>query len=333
MPNRKVLVTGGAGYVGSHACYALKKAGYEPITFDHLKKGHRELVRFGPLEVGDLGNRNEVETLFETHSFEAVLHFAALTEVKESMEEPARYYENNVLGTLNLLYAMRKFQVNRIVFSSTAATYGAPQTDLIRDDAPQVPMNPYGETKHLVEKMLKDFHQAYGLRSISLRYFNAAGALADQHLGEAHFPESHLIPLLLDTAQGKRDAFTLFGDDYATEDGSCVRDFIHVNDLASAHVLALEYLNEHSVCEGLNCSTEQGYSVKQVHALAETITQKPIPLKIGPRRAGDPPRLVGDAKRTRELLNWKASQSDLKTIIESAWAWHQIKDQIIASPP
>ncbi len=327
--SKKILVTGGAGYVGSHACKALKQAGYEPITFDNLKRGHKEFVKFGPLIHGDLLNRNQIKAAFEAHQIESVMHFAALAQVGESVQEPERYYENNVLGTLNLLHSMREKKINRFIFSSTCATYGIPTTVPIPDSHPQNPISPYGETKLLVEKMLRDFHTAYGLRSVSLRYFNAAGADPDAEIGECHQPETHLIPILLDVAIEKRKSFKIFGQDYNTKDGTCIRDYIHVCDLADAHLKSLQWLESQNACEGLNLSTNQGYSVKEVRASAERITNRRIPFEISERRPGDPDSLVGLSNRAQDLLKWKPKSSSIDQIIESAWKWHQKKDSIV----
>lgn len=318
----KILVTGGAGYVGSHACKALRQKGHEPTVFDNLVYGHRDFVKWGPLVEGDLLDVKSVDTVFKSGRFDALMHFAAYTYVGESVEDPARYYRNNVAGTLNLLDCARSNGVNKVVFSSTCATYGVPMQVPIPEDHPQFPINPYGETKLTVERMLADFDRAYGTRSVSLRYFNAAGADPDVEVGEAHDPETHLIPLVLDAAIGRRPHITVYGSDYETPDGTCIRDYIHVSDLAQAHCLALEYLagGARSAAFNLGCGT--GYSVKEVIDAAVKMTERIIPQKTGPRRPGDPPRLVGSSDKAKAVLGWAPKRSDIETIISDAWRWH-----------
>jgi UDP-arabinose 4-epimerase len=319
-----VLVTGGAGYIGSHTCKALAAAGYVPVTFDNLESGHRELVKWGPLIEGDLRNPDSIAQAVRESRPIAVLHFAALAYVGDSVREPARYYRNNVLGTLNLLDAMIAHGVKNLVFSSTCATYGNPREMPIREVHPQNPVNPYGASKLMVERILQDYRLAYGMKSTSLRYFNAAGADDAGDSGELHDPETHLIPLAFDALLGKRDRLTVNGDDYDTPDGTCVRDYIHVTDLARAHVDALKYcmLNDDKASV-FNLGTGDGYSVREVLRAIETVTGSAVPHLVGPRRAGDPSHLVADASAARAELGWTPHHSSLREIIESAWRWHQ----------
>ena len=322
---RNLLVTGGAGYIGAHACKALARAGYNPITYDSLVHGHEQAVRWGPFEAGDLLDRDRLDQVFERHRPAAVMHFAAFAYVGESVSQPGKYYRNNVCGTLNLLEAMRDHGVDRIVFSSTCATYGIPETSPIDEAAPQQPINPYGMSKLMVEQMLRDFETAHRIRWAVLRYFNAAGADPDGEIGELHDPETHLIPLALDAAAGRGDPLTVFGADYDTPDGTCVRDYIHVTDLASAHVLALEALQRGGASRVYNLGNGNGFSVREVIAAVEKVTGLEVPHRIGPRRAGDPAALVSKAVRAREELGWKPQLDDLEAIIGTAWAWHQRK--------
>lgn len=315
-----VLVTGGAGYIGSHACKALSRAGYTPVVFDNLVFGHREDVRWGPLIIGDLEDRYALEQTMREYRPVAVLHFAGLAFVGESVTDPGKYYRNNVAGSLHLLEAMRDHGVTNLVFSSSCATYGVPQQIPISEDHPQNPINPYGFTKLVMERMMADFAVAHGLSWLALRYFNAAGADPDGELGERHDPETHLIPLLLDAVLGRRPPLTVFGTDYDTPDGTCIRDYIHVSDLADAHVLALGYLRRGGASGHLNLGNGSGFSVKEVIATAEKIVGKPIPAVFGERRAGDPARLVGDARKARGVLGWQARYPDLETILAHAWA-------------
>lgn len=317
-----VLVTGGAGYIGSHACKALAKAGYTPITYDSLVYGHQSAVRWGPFELGDIADRARLDNVITQHRPTAIMHFAAFTYVGESVQDPGKYYRNNVAGTLNLLEAARDHGIHRFIFSSTCATYGVPQQVPIREDHPQHPINPYGASKWMIERILADFDRAHGLRSMSLRYFNAAGADPEGETGEDHDPETHLIPLVLDTAMGKRAAIQVFGDDYDTPDGSCIRDYIHVTDLAAAHVLALQALERGAATGCYNLGNGQGHSVKEVIAMAQAVTGKTISIQMAPRREGDPARLVGDASRAISDLGWQPRFHRLDQIIETAWRWH-----------
>ncbi|MGC8536942.1 MAG: UDP-glucose 4-epimerase GalE [Rhizomicrobium sp.] len=316
-----VLVTGGAGYIGSHTCKALKSAGFTPVTYDNLVYGHEWAVKWGPLETGDILDQERLLEVLRRFRPAAVIHFAAFAYVGESVTNPAKYYRNNVVGTLSLLDAMLEAGVPNIVFSSTCATYGIPNTVPITEEEPQAPINPYGASKLMVERILTDYRVAYGLNSVALRYFNAAGADPEGEIGEAHDPETHLIPLVLDTACGKRPQITIFGEDYDTEDGSCVRDFIHVQDLARAHVLAMERLASGTLKPAYNLGTGRGYSVKEVIAAARRATNLAIPIEHGTRRPGDPARLVADASSARADLSWTPALTDIEEIIATAWRW------------
>jgi UDP-arabinose 4-epimerase len=317
----RVLVTGGAGYIGSHACKALAAAGHEPVTYDNFSMGHTWAVKWGPLEHGDLLDRERLATAMAAHRPEAVIHFAAVAFVGESVDNPSKYYRNNVVGTLNLLDAMRDHGVSRIVFSSTCATYGDPVSLPLVEQHPQAPINPYGRSKLMVEQMLKDYADAYGLSSVALRYFNAAGADPGGETGEEHDPETHLIPLTLETAAGLREKITVFGRDHATPDGTCVRDYVHVADLAEAHVRALEAVGAKSGARAYNLGTGRGYSVAEIIAAARRVTGREIRVEEGPRRAGDPPTLVADPRAARRELGWEPRYSDIDTMLGTAWAW------------
>ena len=321
MSNR-VLVTGGAGYIGSHAAKALAQAGYEPVVFDSLVRGHRAAVRWGPFIEGDLADRALLSESFRRFEIGAVMHFAAFAYVGESMTKPELYFGNNVVNSLNLLEAMRETGVRRVVFSSTCATYGIPESVPIREEMPQRPINPYGESKLIVERMLHWYGVAHGFAHMALRYFNAAGADPDGELGEHHEPETHLIPLVLDAALGRRRQVEIYGTDYATPDGTAIRDYIHVSDLAEAHVLALKHLQQGGASGALNLATGQGHSVREVIAAAERVTDRAVPSREIERRAGDPPALVADASRARQVLGWNPRFSDLDTIVATAWRWH-----------
>lgn len=325
-----VLVTGGAGYIGSHAVSALQQAGYRPIVLDDLSYGHRELVEGGlgaELVVGDICDRALLDDLFSRYPVEAVMHFAAFIAVGESVSDPAKYYRNNVAGTLALLEAMVAADVKKIVFSSTCALYGNPKFVPITEDHPQDPISPYATSKQMVEKMLADFDQAYGLKSVRFRYFNAAGADPEGRLGEDHNPETHLIPLVLMAALGKRSAITIFGTDYPTEDGTCVRDYIHVTDLAQAHVLGLKYLQQGGESEVFNLGNGSGFSVRQVIEAAREVTGRDIPIVESERRPGDPPILVGSSAKAQKVLGWQSQYADLTQILSHAWQWHQQRHQ------
>ncbi|HYM72633.1 MAG TPA: UDP-glucose 4-epimerase GalE [Stellaceae bacterium] len=321
--SQSVLVTGGAGYIGSHACKALARAGYLPVTYDNLSRGRRHAVRWGPLVEGDIADRDRVKTTLEAHRITAIMHFAAFAYVGESGTDPALYYRNNVGGTLALLDAMREAGAKQIVFSSTCATYGLPDEVPIRETMPQRPVNPYGETKLAIERALHWYGAAYGLRSVALRYFNAAGCDTNGEIGEEHDPETHLIPLVLRAALGLGPPVSIFGTDYPTPDGTAIRDYIHVDDLANAHVRALDYLAGGGASAALNLATGRGYSVGEVIAAVGKAVGHAVPHRETPRRAGDPPALVADPGAAAELLGWRAECSDLDTIIGTALAWER----------
>ena len=317
----KVLVTGGAGYIGSHAVRHLAGAGHDVWVFDNLSYGHRRAVPDGRLIEGELVDRPRLAEVLRKHAIEAVMHFAAFAYVGESVEKPSKYYQNNVAGSLSLLEALRETDVRQIVFSSTTATYGVPRRIPITEDEPQQPINPYGFSKLVIERALQDYAAAYGFAYAALRYFNAAGASAQGDLGEDHDPETHLIPIVLQVALGQRERITIFGDDYPTPDGTCVRDYVHVDDLASAHVLALGRLVAGQGLK-LNLGTGRGHSVREVIDAARRVTGHAIPEAIGPRRPGDPPELIADATRARQVLDWKPRYTDIESIVRTAWAWH-----------
>jgi len=321
-----ILVTGGAGYIGSHAVLALQQAGYRVVILDNLVYGHQDLVKDvlqAELVVGSTLDRGLLGDLFAQERFAAVMHFSAYAYVGESVINPSKYYANNVVGTLSLLDAMVEAGVKHLVFSSTCATYGVPQILPIPEDHPQQPINPYGTTKLMVERILADYDHAYDLNSVCFRYFNAAGAHPEGILGEDHDPETHLIPLILQTALGKRAAIHVYGTDYPTPDGTCIRDYIHVCDLADAHVLGLQYLLKGGETTVFNLGNGNGFSVRQVIEAAERVTGRSIPLVEGDRRDGDPPSLVGGSQRARQVLGWNPQYSDIDTILTHAWGWHQ----------
>ncbi len=316
-----VLVTGGAGYIGSHTCKALAKAGFTPVTYDNLVSGHRWAVQWGPLEVGDIRDPLRLASVVKVYRPAAVIHFAAYAYVGESISEPAKYYRNNVAGSQVLLDVMRAQDVEQMVFSSSCATYGIPAKLPITEQTPQSPINPYGATKLMVERMLADYGAAYGLRSVALRYFNAAGADPDGDIGEDHEPETHLLPLVLEAAAGFRPDFTVFGDDYATPDGTCVRDYVHVCDLAQAHVLALQSLGAGQPSAIYNLGNGEGYSVARIVETARKVTGREIKVKQGMRRPGDPDSLVADATKARTELGWRPEFPAIEAMVGSAWDW------------
>ena len=323
--NPVILVTGGAGYIGSHTVQALQEADYEVVIIDNLVYGHRDLVERSQakLIVGDIGDRPLLDRVFADYAIAAVIHFAAYAYVGESFAEPAKYYRNNVAATLTLLEAMVAASVNRLVFSSTCATYGEPQTLPILENDAQHPINPYGASKLMVERILADFDRAYGFKSVIFRYFNAAGADPTGRLGEDHTPEPHLIPLILQTALGQRESVSIFGTDYPTSDGTCIRDYIHVVDLAQAHLLGLEYLLKEGRSEVFNLGNGSGFSVKQVIEVASQVTGKSIEVKQCDRRPGDPPILIAGSDKANKLLGWQPQYPNLKEILIHAWNWHQ----------
>ena len=320
-----VLVTGGAGFIGSHTCKALKTAGYIPVVFDNLSTGHENAVRFGPFVRGDIRDRDAVEAAIAEYEITAVLHFAASAYVGESVQQPNAYYDNNVGGMISLLEAARVTGIKRIVFSSSCATYGVPKTLPIDEATPQVPINPYGRTKLIGEQMLEDLACVTDLTFASLRYFNAAGADPEGQLGERHDPETHLIPLALMSAARQRDALSIFGDDYTTPDGTCIRDYIHVADLARAHVLALEHLMKGKPSVKLNLGSGRGHSILEIVHAIEAMTGQKLPIRIEPRRAGDPPSLTADPSLAAEVLGFRAELSSLERIILDAAPWFGLK--------
>lgn len=325
-----ILVTGGAGYIGSHVALALQERGHQPIILDNLSRGHRDIVERAigkPVIVADTRDAQALDKLFSQRRIDAVMHFAAFIEVGESVKDPLSFYDNNVHGTVSLLAAMQKAGIHHFVFSSTCATYGTPIVVPIPEDHPQQPLSPYGQTKLVVERILADCERAFGLHSVNFRYFNAAGARPEGGLGEDHTPETHLIPLVLDVASGKRPSISIFGDDYDTPDGTCIRDYIHVSDLADAHVLGVEYLLAGGASTAVNLGNGRGFSVKEVIAAVERVTGTTIRVEMAARRAGDPPKLVGSSEKARKLLGWTPRFADLETIIAHAWAWHRSKPQ------
>lgn len=323
----RILVVGGAGYIGSHMVKMLLDAGQSVVTLDNLANGHRDAVLGGEFVLGDLDDTALLDGLFRSHNFDAVMHFASFIQVGESVKEPAKYYRNNVACTLNLLDAMVTHGVRKFIFSSTAAIFGEPCYTPIDEAHPREPINPYGRSKLMVEQVLADYDLAYGLKSVCLRYFNAAGADPDGRLGERHDPETHLIPLVLQAASGRRESISVYGDNYATPDGSCIRDYIHVTDLCEAHFLALEYLFNRNSSAAYNLGNGRGFSVHEVIDSARRVTGKTINVVRESRRDGDPAVLVADSSLAREVLGWKPKYSDLDAIVGHAWRWEQSHDK------
>jgi UDP-glucose 4-epimerase len=321
MAGETVLVVGGAGYIGSHTCLDLANKGFKPVVYDNFSNGHREFVQWGPAEEGDIKDRARLDEVLAKYKPAAILHFAALIEVGESVKDPVAFYENNVIGTLTLLAAAQAAGIKAFVFSSTCATYGLPQSVPLDETHRQVPINPYGQTKYIVEQALADYDKYTGFRSVVLRYFNAAGADFEGRIGEWHQPETHAIPLAIDAALGRRAGFKVFGSDYETRDGTCVRDYIHVLDLADAHVRAVEYLISGGVSVALNLGTGTGTTVKELLSTIEDVSAKPFPVEYVGRREGDSHTLVANNDKAREILGW-VPQHDLSQIISSAWNWH-----------
>lgn len=321
MLNPNVLVTGGAGYVGSHVCLALSEAGFRPIVYDNLSNGHEAFVQWGPLEVGDIRDRARLDQVLALHRPIAILHFAALIEVGESVAHPGRFYDNNVAGAINLIQAALAADIGCLVFSSTCATYGAPVRLPLDEVHPQAPLNPYGRSKLIVEQILADYSRYAGFRSVSLRYFNAAGADDLGRIGERHEPETHAIPLAIQTALGLRSEFTVFGEDYDTRDGTAIRDYVHVSDLADAHVRALHYLLNAGETSAFNLGTGHGTTVRELIGAVEAAAGRPLPTTVAGRREGDAPILVADSQRSRDVLGWRPSR-DLTDIVTSAFNWH-----------
>ena len=321
-----ILVTGGAGYIGSHACKALAAAGHTPVTFDNLVTGWRDAVKFGPFVQGDLLNRAEIDAVFERYQPVAVMHFAALSQVGDSMKQPGTYWRNNVEGSLNLIEATVAAGCKQFVFSSTCATYGDQDNVVLDENSAQHPINAYGASKRAIEDILRDFEAAYGLQSVIFRYFNVAGADPEGEVGEFHRPETHLIPLMLDAIDGKRDALTIFGTDYDTPDGTCIRDYVHVCDLVDAHVLGLNWLLEDKGSRVFNLGTGTGFSVGEVVEQSREVTSRAVPMTEGDRRPGDCTKLVSGSVRAETELGWRPKRSTLPQMIADAWRWHQTGD-------
>jgi len=321
---KKVLVTGGAGYIGSHTCQVLAQKGYQPVVYDNLVYGHEWAVQWGPLHRGELEDQAKLAKVMRDENIEAILHFAAYAYVGESVKDPMKYYRNNVVGTLSLLEVCREVGIRNFVFSSTCATYGTPKVVPIEENAEQNPINPYGQSKLMIEKVLRDLCAAEDFRAVALRYFNAAGADPQCLIGEAHDPETHLIPLALQAVTHPDRPLTIFGKDYPTPDGTCVRDYIHVTDLADAHVRALEKMNElPEKFSVFNLGTGHGFSVSQILQMTEKVTGRKVAHSWGDRRAGDPPSLVASGAKARQVLGWAPAHSDIETILSTAWKWHQ----------
>jgi UDP-glucose 4-epimerase len=318
-----ILVTGGAGYIGSHACKALKQAGYVPVTYDNLSTGWADAVKFGPFEQGDLLDRARLDEVFEKYQPAAVMHFAALSLVGEAMANPGKYWRNNVTGSLTLIEAAVAAGCKNFVFSSTCATYGEHDNVVLDEDTVQLPLNAYGASKRAIEDVLRDFGASDGLNSVIFRYFNVAGADPDAEVGEYHRPETHLVPLMLDAIDGKRDALTVFGTDYDTPDGTCIRDYVHVCDLVDAHVLGLNWLEQDKGSRVFNLGTGTGFSVMEVIDQSRAVTNRDVPYEIGPRRAGDATKLVSGSSRAETELGWTPTRSVMHTMIADAWRWHQ----------
>lgn len=318
-----VLVTGGAGYIGSHACKTLRAAGYTPVTYDNLVTGWADAVRFGPFEQGDLQDRARLDEVFEKYSPIAVMHFAALSQVGESMQDPGRYWHNNVVGSLVLIEAAVEAECLNFVFSSTCATYGEHDNVLLDEDCLQAPINAYGASKRAIEDILENFSASHGLNHVIFRYFNVAGADPEAEIGEFHQPETHLVPLMLDAIDGKRDALTIFGTDYDTPDGTCIRDYVHVMDLVDAHVLGLKWLENGKGNRIFNLGSGTGFSVREVIEHSRAVTNRSVPFAEGPRRPGDCTKLVSGSVRADRELGWNPSRSTLEVMIADAWRWHQ----------
>ena len=319
---KNILVVGGAGYIGSHTCKELAKRGFNPIVFDSLIYGHREFVKWGEFILGDLADIQQLRLVFEKYHIDAVMHFAAFAYVGESVTEPEKYYINNVCNTVNLLKVMREYQVKYFIFSSTCATYGNPLSLPITETHPQNPINPYGKTKLMMESILVDYAQAYDFNYVTLRYFNASGCDPDLEVGENHNPETHLIPLILDAAIGKRESIKVFGSDYETRDGTAIRDYIHVVDLADAHILSLEYLLNGGESNIFNLGNGDGVTVQEVIDVVKEVTSRDFKVDYVPRRAGDPAELIGSSEKISKVLGWKPKFNQIHKIVETAWNWH-----------
>ncbi|MCG2722128.1 MAG: UDP-glucose 4-epimerase GalE [Thermodesulfovibrionales bacterium] len=320
-----ILIVGGAGYIGSHVNKFFSLRGYRTVVFDNLVYGHREFVKWGEFFFGDLADKEQIRRCFREYAIDAVMHFSAFAYVGESVADPAKYYLNNVANTLNLLEVMREFQVRHFIFSSTCATYGIPGTVPIPEDHPQKPVNPYGRSKLMIEEILKDYDSAYGIKHINLRYFNAAGADPDTEIGEQHDPETHLIPLAIDAALGRREDIRIFGTDYPTKDGTCIRDYIHVMDLADVHIKALEYVKDGETSDSFNLGNGTGHSVREVIDTVKRISSRDFRVIETERRAGDPPVLIGSSQKAIATLGWRPQFADIGTIVETALRWHSKK--------
>ncbi len=320
---KTILVTGGAGYIGSHACKALKAAGFTPVTYDNISTGWEDAVKFGPFEKGDLLDRARLDEVFAKHKPDAVMHFAALSQVGEAMSEPGLYWRNNVQGSLTLMEAAVAAGCLNFVFSSTCATYGEHDNVVLDENTPQLPLNAYGASKRAIEDMLRDFEAAHGLRHVIFRYFNVAGADPEAEVGEFHQPETHLIPVMIEAINGKRPALTIHGTDYDTPDGTCIRDYVHVCDLVDAHVLGLGWLADGKDSSIFNLGTGDGFSVRQVIDASRAVTNREVPHSEGPRRAGDATKLVSGSTRASKELGWNPKRSSIQQMIEDAWRWHQ----------
>lgn len=318
-----ILVTGGAGYIGSHACKTLAAAGYTPVTFDNLCTGWQDAVKFGPFEQGDLLDRQRLDEVFAKYQPAAVMHFAALSQVGESMDDPGKYWLNNVMGSLNLVEAAAAAGCLNFVFSSTCATYGDQDNVVLNEDSPQYPVNSYGASKRAIEDILANFEDSHGMKSVIFRYFNVAGADPEAEVGEFHQPETHLVPLMLDAIDGKRSALTIFGTDYDTPDGTCIRDYVHVCDLVDAHVLGVKWLENQKGSRIFNLGTGNGFSVREVVDNSRSVTNRDVPIIEGDRRPGDCTRLVSGSSRAITELGWEPKRSDMATMIADAWRWHQ----------
>ncbi len=320
-----ILLAGGAGYIGSHANKMLNNMGYETIIYDSLSRGHRELVQWGNFVQGDLADKDSLRNCFSSYHIDAVMHYGALIEVGESVQHPSQYYRNNVLNTLNLLDVMAEYKVKYFIFSSSCAIYQPCSRKPIAEDQPQQPLTPYGKSKFMVEKILEDYDAAYGIRYASLRYFNAAGADPSGLIGEWHNPETHLVPLVLQAAAGMRECINIYGTDYDTPDGTCIRDYVHVNDLAAAHILALQHVQKRDVSDVFNLANTRGYSVREVIETARLVTGRPIVVVEKDRRPGDADILIGDADKARKILGWESQYPGLEEIIQTAWTWQKIR--------
>ena len=317
-----ILITGGAGYIGSHTNKLLNKTGYKTVVFDNLSRGHREFVKWGEFFLGDLKDEKQIRGCFEKYPIEAVMHFGAFAYVGESVANPAKYYGNNIISAINLLDVMRDFNVKYFIFSSTCATYGLPKEIPIAEDHPQCPINPYGKGKLMIEEILRDYDKAYGIKYINLRYFNAAGADIGGEIGERHNPETHLIPLTIYAALRKNDCIKVFGTDYPTQDGTCVRDYVHVTDLADSHIKALQYLQKTDKSDSFNLGNDRGYSVMEVIESVKRVTKKDVKVVVEKRREGDSPILISSSQKAKNILDWKPMFKEIDPLIETAWKWH-----------